>query len=108
MVSRKGFTLIELLVVISIISMLAGVILVGTAGSRAKARDARRMSDVDQIRRALELYYLQNNQYPLSGGATYPNSGWTNSNDSSWATLQTALNPYLTTLPGDPVNSSGS
>lgn len=61
MVSRKGFTLIELLVVISIISMLAGVILVGTAGSRAKARDARRMSDVDQIRRALELYYLQNN-----------------------------------------------
>lgn len=58
MVSRKGFTLIELLVVISVIGMLAGVVLVGTTGARAKARDARRMSDIDQIRRALELYYL--------------------------------------------------
>lgn len=106
--SRLGFTLIELLVVISVIGMLSGMILVAMNGVRAKARDARRMHDIDQIRKALELYYLQNNQYPASGGATSPNNGWSNSNNASWATLQTALSPHLAVLPQDPVNSAGS
>ena len=45
----KGFTLIELLVVISIIGLLSSIMLVSIATARAKARDARRISDLKQM-----------------------------------------------------------
>jgi|GEM_PF-1492530 prepilin-type N-terminal cleavage/methylation domain-containing protein len=45
----KGFTLVELLVVIAIIGILSSVALVGFSGSRAKARDAKRVSDLQNI-----------------------------------------------------------
>lgn len=103
---QAGFTLIELLVVITIIGMLATVILGSMSTARAKSRDARRQADIAQLRNALELYYSDNKQYPLSGGASAPNSGWSNSNDGSWNTLQTALTPYITKIPTDPRQSA--
>lgn len=45
----KGFTLVELLVVIAVIGIVSSVALVGFSGSRAKARDARRISDLQNI-----------------------------------------------------------
>lgn len=102
----RGFTLIELLVVISIIGLLSSIVLASLNTARAKARDAARESSIHSIQIALELYYSSNGQYPASGGATSPNSGWSNSNDSSWTTLQTALAPYISKLPQDPAQSS--
>lgn len=54
----------ELLIVIALIGvlMVVGVILLGTA--RERARDAKRLSDIDVIRRSLEEYYFNNNRYP--------------------------------------------
>lgn len=60
-----GFTLIELLVVIAIIGVLATLLLLQLGAARAKARDAKRISDVTQIRTALEQYFDDN-------GGTYP------------------------------------
>lgn len=106
---EHGFTLIELLVVIAIIGILSTIAMTSLNGARAKARDAKRKSEIEQIQKALELYYANNNQYPVSGGAVSPNNGWSNSNDSSWNALQAKLAPYLAQLPKDPVNtSSGS
>lgn len=45
----RGFTLVELLVVIAVIGVLSSIILVGFSGSRAKARDAKRISDLQNI-----------------------------------------------------------
>ena len=61
---NKGFTLIELLVVIAIIGLLSSVVLVSMGGVRAKARDARRLSDMRQILLALQLYYDKYERYP--------------------------------------------
>lgn len=52
----RGFTLVELLVVIAIIGVLSSVVLVSLQSTRAKSRDARRLTDVKQIQNAIELY----------------------------------------------------
>ena len=61
-----GFTLIELLVVISIIGLLAGLVISNVAGVRERARDVERKSDLDQIKKALRMYYNDYNSYPAS------------------------------------------
>jgi prepilin-type N-terminal cleavage/methylation domain-containing protein len=57
---KYGFTLIELLVVIAIIGILATIIMVSLNNARIKARDARRMSDMNSINKAMSLYYELN------------------------------------------------
>lgn len=68
--NRFGFTLIELLVVISIIGLLATVVLVSLNRARIKARDTRRIADMNQIMTALTLYYQQYGCLPLTYGST--------------------------------------
>ena len=105
--SKEGFTLIELLVVISIIGLLSSIVLASLNTAREKARDAARESDIKSIENALELYRNDHSAYPPSGGATVPNGGWTNSNDSSWNTLASYLVPtYIPQMPIDPSQST--
>lgn len=62
--NKKGFTLIELLIVVAILGLLASIVLVGLGGARARARDARRISDLRETQNALELYYSAVGNYP--------------------------------------------
>lgn len=98
--SQKGFTLIELLVVIAIIGTLASVVFAGVSEAQKKARDTNRITDVRAIQTALESHYSENGSYPATS--------WECSYESDWntGTLATALDPYLETLPSDPVNES--
>lgn len=107
---KKGFTLIELLVVIAIISLLSAIIFASLNSARAKGRDAQRREDIHQLQIALELYFDSNGVYPASGGAANPNASWSNSAESTtWnsGSLQTALAPYISKLPTDPLNQIG-
>lgn len=61
---KRGFTLLELLVVITIIGLLASVGLASYGRAQARARDARRQSDLTTLRNSLEIYYAEMNQYP--------------------------------------------
>lgn len=63
---KEAFTLIELLVVIAIIGILSTLVIITLNNSRSSARDAKRVSDIKAMANALELYYANNNQYPLS------------------------------------------
>ncbi len=69
---KKAFTLIELLVVIAIIALLSTLSVVALGGARAKARDARRLSDIKQIQTALEMYLDSSGTYPASLTAGTP------------------------------------
>jgi prepilin-type N-terminal cleavage/methylation domain-containing protein len=60
----RGFTLVELLVVISIIALISSVVLATLNAARSKARDARRISDMAQVSKALELYRDSTGTYP--------------------------------------------
>lgn len=63
MKKQKGFTLVELLVTIAIMGILASMVGLSTLGSRVKARDARRMTDLRSVIVAQELYYSDMERY---------------------------------------------
>lgn len=95
---KKGFTLIELMVVISIIGILSTMVLVSLGEARAKARDARRESDIRQIVLAMEMDYSDNEKYsqcvemPSKIPCTDPGCNCTNLGDGK----------YLDPVPRDP------
>jgi prepilin-type N-terminal cleavage/methylation domain-containing protein len=85
-----GFTLVELIVVIAILGLLATVSLVSFRGTQIKSRDVQRKNDLAQIQKALELYYNDYKQYPLS----IPAGG------GSWEDANQTL--YMKEVPQDP------
>lgn len=109
---KRGFTLIELLVVIAIIGLLSSVILASLNTARGKARDATRLSDMQEIKLALELYYDANgNAYPSTGGGWWGNcaafGGKGTSGPSGW--VPNIAPNYMPVLPIEPkpVSTSG-
>lgn len=63
-INLSAFTLIELMIVIAILGVLATLISGNFITSLKKGRDARRKTDLEQIQRALEMYYEDNKAYP--------------------------------------------
>ncbi|MEO5949946.1 MAG: prepilin-type N-terminal cleavage/methylation domain-containing protein [Candidatus Saccharimonadales bacterium] len=100
-----GFTIVELLIVVVVIGVLAAIVIVAYNGVQQRARDANRMSDVTVINKALELYYIDYGRFPNGSGSTTINSGWSTTADASWQNLATALQPYLSKIPVDPVSA---
>lgn len=58
---KRAYTLFELLVSISIIGILIAVASLSYGTAQKKARDARRIEDLNAIQKAYEMYYSQNN-----------------------------------------------
>ncbi|MCA9353556.1 prepilin-type N-terminal cleavage/methylation domain-containing protein [Candidatus Nomurabacteria bacterium] len=73
MKKQKGFTLIELLVVIAIIGLLASIVLAVLSTARARGRDAKRVSEMEEVEKALAIFYSQNGYYPKTMDQLIPN-----------------------------------
>ncbi|MBP9817971.1 prepilin-type N-terminal cleavage/methylation domain-containing protein [Candidatus Shapirobacteria bacterium] len=64
-----GFSLIELIVVITIIAVLSTVTLLSFGSTNKKARDSRRISDLQKVAIALEMAKQIGSTYPASNGS---------------------------------------
>lgn len=89
---KKGFTIVEMIAVLAILAVLSSVGISSFAAAQRKGRDARRKSDVELIRAAIEQYRSNNNVYPASLGTSICDASPCNS-----------TNTYLQTVPLDPL-----
>ncbi|MDP2736789.1 MAG: hypothetical protein Q8O59_03395 [bacterium] len=91
---------------ISIIGFLATAAMVAFNSARMKARDARRLADMAQIRKALDLYYDSNNQFPpnTDNDCSGWDAGYYGSGDTFVSSLETAK--IIKKVPGDPIYTS--
>lgn len=101
-----GFTLIELLVVISIIGLLSSVVLSALNSARSKARDAQRISDLGELKKALAFYYDKHGYYPNASFGYYSSADiatpW---NSVSNPLYSLVTEGFISRLPVDPKNT---
>ena len=67
---QKGFTLIELMIVIAIIGILAAIAIPQFASYRKRAYNGAAQADLKNAATAQEAYYVDNQTYTTTTGAT--------------------------------------
>ncbi len=92
----KAFTLIELLVSISIIGILVTIGIASFATINKQTHDAKRKSDIEQVRSALEMYRSDMKYYPSGGCAS------SSCTAVDVQTIATDIVDYMAAIPTDP------
>jgi prepilin-type N-terminal cleavage/methylation domain-containing protein len=101
----KGFTIVELLIVIVVIGILALLVITTYSGIQAKARNAKRQTDIQALQTQLEAFFSQNGYYPSLGDMNTGTSATTNA-DSTWvATNMKSLDQEALSDPSNPHDS---
>ena len=62
---QTGLTVVEIFIVIALISLFLSIVMAALTKARAEARDARRVIDVSEIQKGLNIYYATNQQFPI-------------------------------------------
>lgn len=100
--TTNGFTIVELLVVIVVIAILAVITVVAYNNIQSRATDSSQKSAVAQFRKLMELYKIDNGQYPQLCSQDNIGCGIT----TPTATMESLLTPtYTASLSRFPVGT---
>ncbi|MGJ8635922.1 MAG: type II secretion system protein [Phycisphaerales bacterium] len=89
---RNGFTLVEILIVVVILGILAAIVVPGIAGATEDASISATSTELEKLRRAVEVYKASNNDAvpPVTAG------------DGTWDVIvsraylkEAPVNPYV-------------
>jgi prepilin-type N-terminal cleavage/methylation domain-containing protein len=106
LLNRHAFTLIELLVVIAIIAILAAIVMlaINPAEMMKKGRDSTRLSDMETVRKAIDLAVAEGASLSAGGPFNSADHGRDCGSGGGWVRGVDLCN-YLSSLPADPTNS---
>lgn len=109
--SNGGFTLLEVLVALAILIIISAILTQGLPFIEGKIRDGKRLYELNNLQRAIEIYHSDNNTYPNSPSYTT----FATANDGSIGTLPSPVQAgttlyipnmvptYFQALPLDPL-----
>ncbi len=100
-----AFTLVELIVVITILAILWTIAFISLQWYSASARDSKRVSDIQNIKKSLELFSLNTWKYPLSDNYNTVSYSWEDLwyQWIVWDWVVTNLSRNLNKKPTDPL-----
>jgi len=99
--NNKGFSLIELIITMSIVGSAATLAGAQMDDILPMARDAQRKANARQVQTALNLYYDDHGQYPISESAEPNLEGW----QLIEGVLEAPSQTYMPEVPKDPLNT---
>ena len=99
--NRKGFSLTELMIVMSIVSTTATLAGAQMDDILPMARDAQRKANIKQVQTALNIYYNDHEQYPISETNEPTVQGY----QMIKGVLESADETYVPEMPHDPLNT---
>ena len=103
---KQAFTLVELIVVITILAILWTIAFISLQWYSKDARDGVRISDVSNMKTALELFHLDAGKYPLSDDGETVLYSWATvwTQWEFWDTVISSLSRSLDHAPTDPLS----
>lgn len=101
--SMSGFTLVELATVIAVIAVLAVITITAYGGIQQRNRDTKRLTDMNNIIKAIDVYQGEVGAYPATSSSPSANGCTGNGYSYSWATDGTWLSPLVS---GNYINSA--
>ncbi len=99
-----GFTLLELIIVVALIGLILTALIIAINPNQqfAKARDAKRKSDLAQLKKTFEDYYNDKNCYPKPQEVCTDGLNGDGSQNPICTICSNTFSPYMTKLPCDP------
>ncbi len=105
---RYWFTLVELIVVITILAILWTIAFISLQWYSSQARDSKRLSDISNIKKSLELFSLNTWKYPKPDDNFTVSYSWEvlRYQWTVWDQVSTNLSRNLNEKPIDPITES--
>lgn len=113
--NRRGWTLIEILVSLAIIAVIAGIVTQALPFVQGKVRDKRRLAELANLQRVIEIYKQDTGSYPVGTATTLLSdadnlSGWPGYGSNLVTTIYVPniVPTYFQELPKEPAPGASS